>query len=80
MEHAEVFRYFLILTHGVGDARPGVDAGKRGSDQSQKHRNSLDQHERSAVAGSEQRIADHYHHVSNGRRGASRVLHRVSAI
>ena len=54
MEHAEVFRHFLILAHGVGDARSGVHAGERGADERQEHGDGLDQHEGAAVARAEQ--------------------------
>ena len=43
-------RQFFVFPHGVGHARPGVDAGERGTDQRQKYRRRLHQHEDSAVA------------------------------
>jgi hypothetical protein len=41
----------LILAHGVGHARSGVDAGERRADQRQEHGDGFDQHEGAAVAG-----------------------------
>ena len=80
VEHAEVFRHFLVLAHGVGHAGAGIDAGERRADQGQEHGDGLDQHERSPVALAEQRVADHDHHVADGRRRAGGALHGVAAI
>ncbi len=49
VEHAEVFRHFLVLAHGVGNARSGVHAGERGADQGQEHGDRLNQHEGAPV-------------------------------
>ena len=80
VQHAEVFRHFLVLAHGVGDARAGVHAGERGADQRQEHRDGFDQHEGSAVARAEDGVAHHDHHVADGRRRARGGLHGVAAI
>ena len=80
VQHAEVFRHLLVLAHGVGDASARVDARERRADQGQEHGDGLDQHEGSAVALAEQGIADHDHHVADGRRRAGGTLHGVAAI
>ena len=72
--------HFLVLAHGVGDARAGVDAGERRADQRQEHGDGLDQHERAAVALAEQRVADDDHHVADGCRRAECALHGIAAI
>ena len=41
VQHAEVLRHFPVLAHGIGDARAGVHAGKRGADQRQENRERL---------------------------------------
>ena len=50
MQHAEVFRHLGVFAHGVGDARPGVDAGERGADQRQEDGYGFDQHEGSPMS------------------------------
>ena len=70
VEHAEVFRHFLVLAHGVGHARSRVHAGERRADQRQEDGDCFDQHEGSPVPLAEQGIADHDHHVADRRRRA----------
>ena len=75
-----MLRHLSILAHRVGDASSRTHAGKRGTDQSQKDRKRLAQHEDAPAAGPEQSITDHDHHVTERRRRALRIHHRIPAI
>ena len=79
VQHAEVLRHFIVLAHGVGDARAGIHARERGADQRQEHGEGLHQHEDAAAALAEEGIADDDHHVADGRRRARGGRHRVPA-
>ena len=68
MQHAEVLRNFLVFAHGVGDTRAGVHAGQRGADEGEEDRDGFGQHEVSAMALTQQLVADNDHHVAQRRR------------
>ena len=53
VQQAEVLRHLPVLSHGVGDARAGVHARQRSSNQRQEHGNRLDQHKCFPVPGPE---------------------------
>ena len=80
VQHSEVFRHLVILTHGICDARPGVHARERRSDDRQEYCERLGEHEDPAISGTQDRVSDHHHHVADGRGGARRVLHGVAVV
>ena len=50
VKQSEMLGHFLVTTHGVGHARARAHAGQCRTDQSEEHREGLNQHERLAAA------------------------------
>ena len=69
VQHAEVLRHLTVLAHRVGNARPRVHAGERGSDQRQEDGERFGQHEDPSATGAKQSVTHDDHHVTDGRGG-----------
>lgn len=51
MQQAKILRRLLVLSHGVSNARSGVDAGEVSSDERQEYGYGLTEHEGSPTSG-----------------------------